>query len=110
MSMPVRVVVIALLVAHAANAQTPDKAVRDYLLCVRRAAEVLEPSGDTPQDVARAAVLICQREEMSVSKDSDREAQRLRETALFYGAAQATVARACRIVGRCGLAPLPNPD
>jgi hypothetical protein len=102
---------LALLVQTAA-AQTPDDAVRSYMHCVRRNAEILEPSGDPPQDVARAAVFLCGREETAALNAGYRPnaspRSTLRDTALFYGAAQATVARACRIAQRCGLAPLPN--
>ena len=83
-------------------------------LCVRRNAELLEPSGDPPQDVARAAAFLCMREETAALNAGYRASagprSALRDTALFHGAAQATVARACRVAQRCGLAPLPNPN
>ena len=105
--------VLALLVQTAA-AQTSDDVVRSYMLCVRRNAEVLEPSGDPPQDVARAAVFLCGREETAAFNAGYRPnaspRSTLRDTALFHGAAQATVARVCRVANRCGLAPLPNSD
>lgn len=59
-------------------------------------------------DVARAAVFLCQREESAAINADIRSAASLREAALFYGASQVTVARACRKAGRCGLAPLPD--
>lgn len=100
------------LTMQAATAQTPDDATRAYMLCVRRTAELLEPSGDPPQDVARAAVALCQREEMTAFNArggvNTGAATSLRDTAIFYGAMQSTTARACRVAQRCGLAPLPN--
>jgi hypothetical protein len=96
------------LLVHPATSQTSDDATRAYMLCVRRNAESLEPSGDPPQDVARAAVFLCGREEGVAFNFDISSAGRLRETALFYGAGQATVARACRIAKRCGFAPIPN--
>ncbi len=106
---------MALLIQTAA-AQTRNDLVGSYMLCVRRNAELLEPSGDPPQDVARAAVFLCPREEGAAFNATDRPGTRpdafsmrdLRDTALYAGAAQATVARACRIAQRCGLAPVPN--
>ena len=111
--MPRLTPVVALaLTMQVAAAQTPDDATRAYMLCVRRTAELLEPSGDPPQDVARAAVALCQREEtiaFNAHGGADTGAlSSLRDTAIFYGAAQSTAARACRIAQRCGLAPLPN--
>lgn len=103
------------LTLQSAAAQTPDDATRAYMLCVRRNAEFLEPSGDPPQDVARAAVFVCHREELAAFNAVNRPAgappdsnalHALRNSALFYGAGQATVARACRVAQRCGLAPL----
>ena len=106
---PTPALALVLLVQTAA-AQTPDDVVRTYMLCVRRNAELLEPSGDPPQDVARAAAFLCMREETAAFNAGYRPnagpRSSLRETALLYGAAQATVARACRVAQRCGLAPL----
>ena len=103
---------LVLLVVQTAAAQPPDDAVGSYMLCVRRNAELLEPSGDPPQDVARAAAFLCMREETAASNAGYRAnagpRSAIRDTALFHGAAQATVARACRVAQRCGLAPLPN--
>ena len=100
--------------AQTAAALPPDDAVRSYMLCVRRNAELLEPSGDPPQDVARAAAFLCMRGEAAAFNAGYRPnaspRSTLRDTALFHGAAQATVARACRVAQRCGLAPLPNPN
>ena len=96
------------LPARAAAAPAPDDATRAYMTCVRRNAERLEPSGDPPQGVARAAVFLCQRDEMTAFNARGRPDANLRDTALFYGAGQATAARACRVAQRCGLAPLPN--
>ena len=90
------------------KAQSQDDATRDYMFCVRRNAEILEPSEDTPRDVAHAAAFLCIREEITASNLNLSEASKLRETALSYGAAQATIARVCRRTGRCGLAPVPS--
>src|SRR4051812_4889177 len=94
--------------AGMAAAQTTVTLTRDYMLCVRRNAEILELSEDPPQDVARAAVFVCSLDEAAAFSLDTGKAKSLRETALFYGAAQATVARACRRAAKCGLAPVQN--
>lgn len=98
--------IILLGAAAEGQAQSRDTLVRDYMFCVRRNAEVLEPSDDPPQDVARAAIFLCGREETAAINSKIDQATRLRETTIFYGAAQATIARACRRARRCGLAPI----
>ena len=104
---PQRGFALALLVLAVAPAaaQTRDQLTRSFMICVRQNAEVLEAAEDPPMDVARAAVFLCQREEGAAINADPANANRLRETALFYGAAQATIARACRRANRCGLAP-----
>jgi hypothetical protein len=105
-----RLLIALLLLATAApaSAQSRDDLVRAYMLCVRQHAQILEPSEDTPQDVARAAVFLCQRQEGAAFNADLRAASELRETALFFGAAQATIARLCRRTGRCDLAAVPR--
>jgi len=93
------------LTAAPVAAQSRDQLTGDYMLCVRQNAELLEVADDPPADVARAAVFLCQREELAAMNADLANATRLRETALFFGAAQATIARACRRANRCGLAP-----
>jgi hypothetical protein len=95
-----------LLFTRPAEAQPRDDLTRAFMVCVRSSADALEASGDTPQDVAQAAVFLCQREEAAAINADPRSALKLRETALFYGASQATIARLCRRTGRCDLAPV----
>jgi recombinational DNA repair protein (RecF pathway) len=104
--------ILALALAmQSAAAEAPQDATYAYMFCVRRHAELLEPSGDPPQDVARAAVFLCLREEgLAFNSDGRSTPDHLRNTAIFYGAAQTTVARACRLAQRCGLAPLSDPN
>ena len=92
-----------------AGAASPeqDAAVRDYMYCVRNNAGRLEPSGDAPNDIAKASVFLCQSEELAAFAPSPDSAKQLRETAIFYGASQAVIARLCRKIGDCVLAPLP---
>ena len=55
--------VFLLIVATPAFADAAlEKAEGDYMLCVRRAAVRFEPSGESPQDIATAAVWACVRE------------------------------------------------
>ena len=63
----------ALSFATIAVAQpSPEQATRDELLrndmiCVRRAAARLEPSGETPQSIAEAALWVCTAERIAVA-------------------------------------------
>jgi|SRR6185503_20672621 len=99
---------IALIVAAAALTPAAD-VVRDYIYCVRRNSARLEPSGDPLQDVAKAAIMMCNREELAAfSSLSGSTPEHLRETAIFYGAGQVVVTRVCRKNHDCGLLPLPR--
>lgn len=54
--------------------QTPEQATRNELLkkdmlCVRRAAARLEPSGESPQSIAEAALWVCAAERIAVAND-----------------------------------------
>lgn len=81
---------------------------RTYMLCVRRTAVRLEPSGDSPESVAKAAVFACQREEAALFAARPQDVNELRETALFYATGQAVAARLCRKTKDCGVTPLPH--
>jgi len=83
-----------------------DTLTREYMLCVRRNAVRLEPSGDPPGDVARAAVFACQPEEAALFAMLPQEANQLRATAIFFGTGQAVSARLCRKTKDCGVTPL----
>jgi hypothetical protein len=83
-----------------------DAVVQAYMLCVRKNAERLEPSGDSPQDIAKASIFLCSNEELAAFAPDPSSATQLRETAIFYGTGQAVVARLCRKAKDCGLAPL----
>jgi len=95
---------VMLVPAAAAQAKT-DPTIA-YMHCVRSHAELLEPSEDAPMDVARAAIYLGGQEETAASSLNTHEATRMREAALWVGAAQATIARLCRRKGQCGLAPI----
>jgi hypothetical protein len=77
--------------------------------CVRNNAVRLEPSCDAPEDIAKAAIFLCQREEgaaINANAENAKNAMQLRETAIFYGSGQTVVARLCRKTKVCGLAPI----
>lgn len=108
--LPVLVLSASAAMPVPANAQVDVAgANRAYFGCVRRAAEAIEPSGDAPMDVARAAVFYCAREETAAFRAMRGDESQLRESALFAGAAQTTFARLCRRASVCGLAPVPTP-
>ncbi len=96
----------------AAAGPDTDQMVRNFMLCVRGMAERLEPSEVAPSEVALAAVFMCSEEEVAAANAvlQDRESGispiKLRDTAEFYGAAQAIIARLCRKTQDCGLAPV----
>ena len=101
-------------VARAADT-AEEAAFREFMRCVGIMAVWLEPSGDAPEDIARAAVFACQQEEVEaaalVSDSSDATSagmtpERIRQAGMSYGAGQAIVARMCRVTGHCGLVKL----
>jgi hypothetical protein len=65
-----------------------------YMHCVRRMARRLEPSGDAPEDVAKAATVYCQKFEAPLFASNADDAKILRETAIYYGAAEAVDSQA----------------
>lgn len=98
---------IGLLALAAASVSNPslDGAQRAYNICVRRTAVRLEPSGDSPEDIARAAQVLCSTERFaalnaavaaggSAIEDTERAAK-------FYAAAEVTIARLCRKTKDC---------
>jgi hypothetical protein len=104
------VLFIAAAITAPAFAASPeqDSIVRAYMLCVRSTAERLEPSGDAPEDIAKASIFLCQTEEAKAFNADIAGAAQLRETAISYGASQTVIARLCRKTGDCGLAPVPK--
>jgi hypothetical protein len=99
---------IALVVA-AAGLTPADEFVRDYMYCVRRNSARLEPSGDPPEDIAKAAIMMCNHEESAAfNSSSGSTPEHLRETAVFYGSGQVVVTRLCRRTRECGFLPLPK--
>ncbi len=104
------VLIIAVAITAPAFAASHDKdsIVRAYMLCVRTTAERLEPSGDAPEDIAKASIFVCQSEEAKAFSADPAGAENLRDTAIFYGAGQAVIARLCRKTGDCGVAPVPK--
>ena len=100
---------ILLFLVQAAVAQPParDTAVRDYMHCIRKTAIRLEPSGDSPQDIGKAATAFCMKAEEPLFRAHPNDASTLRETAIYYGAAQAVAARLCRKTKDCELNSVP---
>lgn len=100
---------IGLALALAAAAPNDD-VVRDYMLCVRRMAARLEPSGDTPTDVADAAKVYCTPARTaalnSVGAAGNATAD-IESAADLYGRAQVVVVRLCRRTKDCALAHIP---
>lgn len=47
--------------------ETKDSAIRDYMLCVRRAAIRFESSGESPESIAEAATWACSSEGVKAS-------------------------------------------
>ncbi|MDB5707718.1 MAG: hypothetical protein JWN66_4834 [Sphingomonas bacterium] len=89
-----------------AAANTPlDDAQRDYNICVRKAAVRLEPSGDAPEDIARAAQVLCSTERfvaLNIAVKAGGTAVNDTESAAkFYAAAEVTIARLCRKTKDC---------
>lgn len=91
-----------------------DSVVRDYVLCVRRMAARLEPSGDSPTDIADAAKANC-----SAARDAADNSSRdfkggtaisieeIENGASFFGKSQVVVTRLCRKTKDCGLTKIP---
>ena len=112
------VAAMALLWPAAAHAQTDveqrvDDLTKTYMLCVRRAAIQLEPSGDSPEDIGRAATWACANEEVA-AVNASLKIQRpgygptdLRGSGIYVGAAQAVGARLCRQTKDCSYGHVP---
>jgi xanthine/CO dehydrogenase XdhC/CoxF family maturation factor len=114
-------VAIALAIAATkASAQQPvltkeqgDEAIRTYMLCVRRMALRLEPSGDPPEAVAAAATAQCMEAGLPAmnyviqARERGISPAKLGDDARYYGAAQAVTARLCRKTGDCALNHVP---
>lgn len=98
-----------ILFALAVAAAPPDRdtATQSYMYCVRKMARRLEPSGDAPDDIGKAATAFCRRLEEPLFIATPSEANTLRETAIYYGAAQAVAARLCRKTKDCELNTVP---
>jgi hypothetical protein len=107
--------VVAALSFGAARGQdtAQSDAVRTYMTCVRSMSARIEPSEEPPEEVAKAAIFVCQREELAAinaslsSQVQGMSPDKLRATAIYYGASQAVLARLCRRAGECKLAPPP---
>ncbi len=95
-------ILLALALALAAPPDR-DAQTRAYMNCVRTTAQRLEPSGDAPQEVARAATAFCQDFETPLFTAQPSTSMQLRETAIYYGAAQVVAARLCRKTKDCEL-------
>lgn len=85
---------------------------RTFMYCVRNLAARLEPSGDDPEAVAKAAVFLCLPEETDAVNAALREKDnylvgQLRGTAIFYGSGQVVIARLCRKTKDCLVPPPP---
>jgi hypothetical protein len=85
-------------------------ALAAYTACVRSMASRIEPSDALPDEVARAAIFACAKEEaiaMNEAVRSGGDPNRLRSDALYFGSSQAVIARLCRKTGDCRVAPPP---
>ena len=106
---------IAIALALAAAGDHPNDAlVRDYVICARRTAARLEPSGESPTDIADAAKAYCS-SARSAALNSSRDFKggsaasidEIDRGAFFFAKAQVIVARLCRKTKDCGLASIP---
>ena len=101
------------LPAHAADAASAEDAVRDYMLCARRMAVRLEPSGETAEAIGRAATAYCSAEGAAAANYAFQHPERgltpvkLGDDARYFAEAQAVAARLCRKTGDCGLNSVP---
>jgi hypothetical protein len=107
------IAIAAAMMVQSSELEAPlDTATRNFMFCVRNTAARLEPSGESPRDIADAAVFVCLPEEIIALNlalgEGNPRSQNLRETALFFGASQVVVSRHCRLTGDCELAPAPD--
>ena len=102
-------------VAIALMAAAPsDDVVKDYMLCVRRMAVRLEPSGESPTDIADAAKTFCPTAR-TAGLNSGRDLKggngastdEMERAASFYARAQVVAARLCRRTKDCALNHVP---
>jgi hypothetical protein len=101
--------VIGLVLALAAAAPNDD-VVTNYMLCVRRMAARLEPSGETSTDIADAAKVYCttaRTAALNTARGAGQSAAEIESAADLYGRAQVVVARLCRKTKDCALAHIP---
>jgi hypothetical protein len=102
------------MAAAPADTFNNDEQVRAFVLCVRRTAVRLEPSGESPTDIADAAKAFCQKEE-TVALNSARDIKggaavsisEMENGAAFYARAQVVAARLCRRTKDCALNHVP---
>lgn len=102
---------LALALASAPPNESPVEA---YMHCVRRMAVRLEPSGDSPENVASAAKVYCtpsRTAAINSARDlkgsSDASVSEIESAADLYARAQAVVARLCRRTHDCELNHVP---
>lgn len=102
-------------VAIALMAATPtDDVVKDYMLCVRRMAVRLEPSGESPTDIADAAKAFCStartaalNSRRDLKGGAGASTDEMESAASFYARAQVVAARLCRRTKDCALDHVP---
>jgi hypothetical protein len=96
---------LALDPAQAATDTPLEAAQRTYNVCVRRYATRLEPSGDSPSDIARAAKILCSDERFAAlnaaAKAGGTAIDDTERAAEFYAAGQVTISRLCRKTKDC---------
>lgn len=106
---------IALAVALVLAGDHPnDTVVGNYILCVRRMAVRLEPSGESPMDIADAAKAYCPTAR-TAGLNSSRDVKggtaisigEMESGASFSGRSQVVVTRLCRKTKDCGLTSIP---
>lgn len=102
-------------VAIALMAAAPSEdVVRDYMLCVRRMAVRLEPSGESPTDIADAAKAFCSNSR-TAALNSSRDIKggtatsidEMENAATFNARAQVVADRLCRRTKDCALDHVP---
>ena len=107
---------IAIVFAAALASASPDSdtLVRDYNLCMRRMAEKLEPSGESPTDIANAAKAFCSDQRfkaLNSARDfnggTTASIDEMERAAEFYARAQVVAVRLCKKTGDCALTKIP---
>ena len=93
--------------------ETKDSAMKDYVLCVRRAAIRFEPSGESPQSIAEAATWACLSEGAKASNYLIRDPKAgldpkgLQDSAKLSAIGQVVGVRLCKKTNDCDYGHVP---